>query len=184
MLKKKKINKVIKGILLVIIPIPLVIFIEINFGYPNQIIYYIFVLIAFVCTFSGFFIAGITLTGMDSENTVLAVAGKVIDQETIKNAKFMTLKEKIEAFNIKGVVMRILLVVLFVAIPILIEYDPLKIFSNFESVGEIQLFSAIGMGGIATAYLGKSKHTKLLILIYVLGFIALYIIGYYNIIPW
>lgn len=96
-LKLKNRNKKIKGILLFIVPILLVEFIDVQFGFPNQIICCIFVIIAGIFSCIGFFTF---VMALDSKNSEVYIAGKLIDNEDIKNSHNMTLIEKIKAFNI------------------------------------------------------------------------------------
>lgn len=144
-LKLKKRNKIIKGILMFLVPVPLLVFIDSHFGYPNQIFYWIFVLASVICTFAGFIIAGMAITGLNSENSVTIIAGKVIDNEDIRNRKNMTLKEKIKAFNIIGLICTIIAVPAFLGIVFLIMKDPLGIYSHFENVARAQLISIFGL---------------------------------------
>lgn len=180
-INKGKIKRIIKGILLFIIPLPLVIFMDIQIGYPNQVIYYIFVIISVICMFVGFFIVGMTLMGSNSDVGVIKIAGKVIDNEDIKNLRKMTIIEKIKTLNIIGVIIRILLIPAFLGIMTLIMIDPLNFFSIFENVVRAQLFTMIGItliGNMLYLLFNQSKFSRFSIVMFVVGYIVTYLLVY------
>lgn len=178
-----KIKKIIISLLLAIMPLTLVTYMNIKIGFPNQTVYYIFVIIACLCFFGGFCMFGLTLMGFEPNKGVVIVGGKVIDNEVIENSKKMTFIEKLKAYNIINTVVEILFVILFVAAPILIDKDPLKLFKTFSNIGIFQLLSVLAIGIVASLYMLNSKYTKRAFIISIVILILAYILGYYNSIP-
>ena len=176
-------NSIIKGILMFLIPVPLVVFIDIQFGYPNQIIYWIFVFISIICTFMGFFIVCMAIIGFDPKNSVMTVAGKVINNEDIRRVKDMSLKEKIKAFNIMGLIGSIIGIAVFFGTIFLIFEDPFEWFANFENVGRIQIFLVLGIVcalNFLFLIFKNKNHTKTAIILYIVSCIILFITVYFN----
>ena len=95
---------------------------------------------------------------MKPGNGTILIAGKSISDEVIKNKNNMTLKQKIKAFNVLGIILRLLFIPAFVVTGILILEDPLHIFEIFKNKGIAQiitLFSLVFL--IDIIYIKKRK---------------------------
>lgn len=167
-IKNEKMKRIRTAILL-ILTVPLDIFIGANGWCPNETIYMILVLISGICFLIGFFIIGMILfDAFDNKDSVTVIAGKVIDNEDIQNIKKMTLSEKIKAFNIIGVILRILAVPACLGLFILMLEDPLNLFNVFVDVGSAKIIATIILAIILNAlflFFPKNKHSKISITI-------------------
>lgn len=156
-LRNKKVLKIIEAVLLILIPAPIVILIDINVKYPNDAIQWMIRLIPAICMFISFYVIYKIFTMKPGNGTIL-IAGKSISDEVIKNKNNMTLKQKIKAFNVLGIILRLLFIPAFVVTGILILEDPLHIFEIFKNKGIAQiitLFSLVFL--IDIIYIKKRK---------------------------
>lgn len=140
---KKRRKKIIIGILLAVIPIAIVICIDWNNAFPNEVIRYTCIFLAIVLLFVGFTIFGINVG--NPEDRVFVIAGRVIKNEDIEKAKTMTLKEKLETFNVMGLLLKLLLIPIFFGSMYFIFEDPLHFFEIFESPAKAQIVAVIVM---------------------------------------
>lgn len=184
-MNKKKLKNILIGILL-ILTLPLDIFTDIQGWYPNETIYITMSIISSFCTLIGFFIIMNIIMFKGDENVTLTIAGKKIDEDTIKNKKNMSLIEKIQKFNIIGLILEIFTILLFFTLLILIINDPLNFFAMFKNVGRAQLYTIIFLIFIVNTLFSKDsiKNMPLLIIIItILCYMILYIGAYYITIP-
>lgn len=184
-LKKKKSKRIKIGILLLLL-LPLDIFISAKGWYPNNTIYMIASVIASLCFFAGFFITGMTLTGVfDNKDATIVIAGKVVDNEDIKNRKHMTLKEKIKAFNVIGIIMRIIAIPLFIGIILFVTEDPLNFFNSFSNVGAAQILAILGLvliTNILYIIFNKNKISIFSIIMFIICIILVFLYVLFNVI--
>ena len=185
-LQKKKSKRIIKGLLLLIIPLPLYIFIDSIIGYPNQFIEIIAIIITIACMFIGFFLLGITLVGYDPKNTHIVIAGKEISHKVIKNSKNMTFKQKMNAYNITGLLLKLLAIPCFFGLMFYIFEDPTKFFAQFNNTVRAQLYAVYIFAAIVnTIYLlnRRPRPPKHVYIIYIITCIIMFLVFYYITIP-
>lgn len=181
--KKEKKSKRIKIAILLLLPLPLDVFILANGWYPSETIYMIISIISSLCFFAGFCIIGMTLVGSsDNKNTITVIAGKVINNEDLQNINKMTLLEKLETFNVIGIIMRILAVPAILGLFILLLDDPLNLFSIFTDIGTAKIVGIIILVTVLNALLksfSKDKFSKLSIIIIIVECIITWYFFYY-----
>lgn len=175
--KLKKRNKIIKGFLLFFIPMSLFIFMETNFCL-NPIFGGILLSISVISMFVGFFMAGFAITGFNSENSVMFIAGKRVNYKKIKNA---SLKKKIKEYHLIELICKIMIVILFPVISYYIIEDPLKLYDNFENIGRVQIFAFVNFSYLIIVlfqFLDNRKIFKKNIVKFILAYFVIFIIGY------
>lgn len=180
---KNKIKRIILGILLMVVPILVYVYIDSTIRISNTL-EILMIIISIVCMFVGFSILGFILFGFDKDNATIRIAGKKIDNDAIINIKKMTFKEKIKAFNIIGIILRLLGVPAFLGLILSILGDPLKFFSLFknESIARlIAVFLSIIGVNLVFLFIPKKWFSKLSVVIVsiIIECIFIYYIFYY-----